>query len=119
MEFVSLERSHERSVPRIHDLGGQSVEVPPEPAIEPPPATSEVKAVVAYSADPILRLPIPPSLDCRTCMPCVMDRVPEQFLRRRRRFVRAFDSLPEQQPDLRPARAKGQAAVREGCRTPG
>jgi len=47
MEFVSLERSHERIVERIHDLGGQSVEAPAVPAIEPPAATRKGECVVA------------------------------------------------------------------------
>lgn len=106
MEFVSLEGPHEGIVERPHDLGGQSVEVPAVRAFESPAATSKGESVVAYRADPILRLPISTSLDGDPCMQCVVDGVPEQFVRGGRRFVWLFESLPEQQPELRPGRAE-------------
>lgn len=47
MEFVWIERSHERIVERIQDVGGQLVEVPAVCAIEPSAPTSKGECVIA------------------------------------------------------------------------
>ena len=106
VEFVAFERSNERIVGRSQDFRGQSVEVPAVPAIQLSAPTGEGERFVANGADPVLRLPIPAALDGRSCMKCVVDAVPEQFVCSRREFVCPFDRLPEQQPELRSAGAE-------------
>jgi hypothetical protein len=106
IEFIGFKRAHERFVERNQDVRRQSVEVPAVPAIEPPDATSEGECVVAYRADPILRLPIPTSFDGDLGMERVVDGVPKQLMRGGRRFLRLFDNFPEDEPKLGAARAE-------------
>jgi hypothetical protein len=106
IEFIRFKRARERIVDGDQDIGRQSVEVPAVPAIEPEAATSEGECAVAYRADPILRLPIPTSLDGNACVEGVVDGVAKQLMCGGRQLVPLFDSHSEQHSELGTTRAK-------------
>lgn len=54
----------------------------------------------------MLSLPITTTLDSDSRVQCVVDGVSEQLVCGSRWFLRLIDSLPEQEPELRPASAE-------------